>query len=176
MDRSTTNVMRHERFTWLARRTLWAVLFGLHAAWVVRLGVSGDATAFRLITMSLGVGFLGLKTFDVPWLRLLCTRRALVAGLLVVIILHVGVMDRALFEPGDSSLWFVPILVSLSVCLKPLWVMTRKVVVALTRAASHLHICSRSAFRESLWKLAIGGPQFLPHPLRVLRGPPANAQ
>lgn len=83
------NILNRERLAWLIRRLAWAVLCCVHAVWVVKLIGAGDASAFRLVSLALGVGFLALKTIDVPWLRMLCTRRAMVAGVLIVVILHI---------------------------------------------------------------------------------------
>ena len=173
MQRSSRQCALPEGRGWLVRRIVWAVMLGLHAAWLVRLLSSGDASVLRLVTMGLSVAFLLAKTLDVAALRFLTTRRAVVAGILIVAILHVGVIDRAL---GDQELgfWVLPLLTSVAVLMTLLHVIRRRVALALARRSAHLSVLPMAGRCERWISLAIGGPQFLPQPVRVLRGPPSN--
>ncbi len=105
-----------------AVRIAWVTLFGLHVALLVRSLCLAEASIGGQIALAVTVVFLGLKSVGLAALRFRCSRRAVVAGMLIVVVMHAGVIDRS-FEADVSLLWpwMVPLAFSVW-CLDSRWV------------------------------------------------------
>jgi len=89
-------------------RAMWLTMFALHAFWLVRSVIAAGTLSGSHIFLAAAVAVFALKAADFPALRLNCSRRAIVAGMLVVVLLHVGVIDRAVTGDADTSPWVLP--------------------------------------------------------------------
>jgi hypothetical protein len=82
-------------------RLLWMLLACIHVpgiwfTWHAFTAQWDPSLLIRTVALSFSVAFLGLKVFDIPWLRMPPGWRAQVAFVLIVILLHCGVVGRAL--------------------------------------------------------------------------------
>ncbi len=76
-------------------RLIWASFFAAHAYWFFAGLLRGTLGFESAVTITLSNVFFALKIADVAWLRVNWTARSLLAATLVVLLLHVGVVERA---------------------------------------------------------------------------------
>jgi hypothetical protein len=95
---------------YFAQRSFWALMVAVHAgafpaAWAAVLApeapVARFAPVFRMIGLGLAAIICGLKTMDVPWLRLKPGWRSAISTTLVIALLHVSVIERV--ESGEIA-------------------------------------------------------------------------
>jgi len=104
----TENTHKLSPLRLLLVRAVWLAMFALHAFWLVRAVVAAGAVSGSHVFLAAAVVVFALRAADLPALRLNCSRRAIVAGMLVVGLLHVGVIDRAITGEADTSPWVLP--------------------------------------------------------------------
>ncbi|UCG32613.1 MAG: hypothetical protein JSU68_13225 [Phycisphaerales bacterium] len=82
-------------------RLLWLLLACIHIpgiwfTWHAFTAQWDPSFLIRTVALSFSVAFLGFKVFDISWLRMPPGWRAQVSFVLIVILLHCGVVGRAL--------------------------------------------------------------------------------
>jgi hypothetical protein len=92
-------------FTAHLTRACWLVMLVLHG-WILIRSWTGGAASFNSQFLLIGSNLFFLaKLIDPPILRVRPGRQALVAGVLVVALLHVGAIDRALGLGAEPLVW-----------------------------------------------------------------------
>lgn len=92
-------------------RAVWSLLLVLHLLpffSALTYAPSADAPGaaellVRLVALSGSLGFFLLKIVDVPWLRLRPGRRSWVAAAGVVALMHVGAVQRSVFDAASPA-------------------------------------------------------------------------
>lgn len=128
-------------------------MFGLHAIWLVQSIGSASTSTTSQCLLFLAIVFFALKTIDLASLRFRCTRRALISALLVVVLLHVGAIDRALESEMGLSPWMLPVLASTAIACKLCRsTIIRRLAVRLALTLGHI----LSTWTRTFWHLRAG--------------------
>ncbi|NOX57885.1 MAG: hypothetical protein GXP29_03390 [Planctomycetes bacterium] len=86
-------------------RLLWLTLLVLHGlaipGLIASISSGSDASGgvgllLRIAGLSASAAFFVLKIIDVPWLRMNGSRRSIVSIILILVLMHVGAIDRAI--------------------------------------------------------------------------------
>ncbi len=88
-------------------RLAWLTLLTSHAFWFVR-SLSAASAFERRLALAATIVFLTLKVIDLPALRFSTNPRALLAGLLIVALMHTGVIERTVDITTDINPWTLP--------------------------------------------------------------------
>ncbi len=99
-------------------RAAWAVMLVLHGVWLLRSFESSTVWFGQQFALGLSIIFFGLKSVDVAALRFNLSRRALVAAVVIVALLHAGAIDRSIGEDASLTLWTLPVLAGVPSCMK----------------------------------------------------------
>ncbi|NOT00117.1 MAG: hypothetical protein HOP29_05775 [Phycisphaerales bacterium] len=157
-----------------AIRFAWGLLLAAHLYWLVSSLASPTATLSNQMLLAITCAFFVLKVADVAALRFRCTRRSLVAAVLVVALLHVGVIDRMGDGTSDLPPWILPAIVGTLTCTQLSVIgLVRRSVIRLALAFG----LPRPNWTRHYWQLLSGvlvrRLQSAFGPLRIPRAPPA---